>query len=246
MNRVRTAAPTTFVRNVPAHLWGRGEVPDSSRPPDRFAPIPGIGNYRGGAVYSLEQMRLLRDRYGIRVIVNMATDSMKHQQGEGCSFSSKNYCEPMWASQLGITYLHVPLSRSWRMTDEKWSMIREALVKGHTYIHCAAGADRTGGAAARWIREVLGWDQNKVMAYTRKFGGYWNEDRDWRKTTDRKIGAWVAGAEYDPALLARMQAASLPGGATASTLHQEPKNWPVIMGLAVLAFVLLKPDKNAW
>ena len=245
MNTVRTDAPTTFVRNVEHWQWRRGGVPDSTKPPDRFASIPGVGNYRGGAIYSLEQMRLLRVRYGIKTIVNMATDSMKGQQGEGCSYSSKNYCEPLWASQLGITYLHIPLSRSWRMTNEKWSLIRDALVQGHTYIHCAAGADRTGGAAARWIREVLGWSQNKVMAYTRKFGGYWDDDPDWRNTTDHKIGEWVNKARYDPTLLARMQDASSPA-TTASTLHQEPKPWLLMGGMLMLAVFLLKPGKNEW
>ena len=217
-------APTTFVRNVGAHDWHE-EAPDTSKPPDRFAPFPGNGNYRGGAIFSFDQMKLLKDDYGIKTIVNLSLGSMKRQPPNSpasipCSYPDDN-CEPKWAAELGLNYVYVPMTGEWRMTDAKWNRIREALIEGHAYVHCTHGVDRTGGVVARWIRELLGWDQAQVMAYTRKFGGAWRTDPDWRKTDDAEIGYWVEEATYDPTLQGQLST-DLPD-------LFSPKNLPVTL-----------------
>jgi hypothetical protein len=176
-------APTTFVANAGAHNWGRADKakPDETKPPDRFAPIPGHNNYRGGAIYSYDQLKMMRDTYGIQTIINLSADSMKNQKsGEfDCSYTSRRSsldqnCEPQWAQALGMNYVMVPMTVRWRMTDAKWGLIRDALAEGNAYVHCKAGVDRTGGVVARWRLEI---DPNltpaEVMQYTRKFGGYW-------------------------------------------------------------------------
>ena len=52
MAELLLAAPTDFFRNSSRSY-------DTSAPPDRFTPIPGVGNYRGAKIKTLEQMNLL-------------------------------------------------------------------------------------------------------------------------------------------------------------------------------------------
>ena len=53
---------------------------DETKPPDRFAPLSGSHNYRSGTIKSYNQLKMLRDKYGIRTIVNLAKDSLDHQK----------------------------------------------------------------------------------------------------------------------------------------------------------------------
>ena len=194
-------APTEFVRNTGAYLWRRGQQPDITKPPDRFAPIPGYRNYRGGALYSFNQMRILRDDYGVRTIVNLAREANDHvyDEARGCG-GRNNQCEGLWAQELGLTYLYIPLTGSWQMSTEKWDLIRNALADGNTYIHCQAGVDRTGAVVARWRRETEPHlTHEEVMRYTRIFGGAWRTEGD----PNKKLREWIARGEYDPELAAR-------------------------------------------
>ena len=201
MTRGTLAAPTSFVRNVGAHRWRRGERPDTSKPPDRFVSFPGHNNWRGGALFSFQQMKQLRDEYGIRTIVNLAADANDHvYDPERDCGGRRNQCEPLWAAELGIRYIYAPMGGSWRMSAEQWRTIQDALTQGSVFVHCSHGVDRTGAVVARWRREIdPALSHEEVMRYTRSLGGAWRLEGD----PNSKLREWIARAQYDPELAAR-------------------------------------------
>lgn len=186
MAKLILSAPTDFFRNSTTSY-------DTSAPPDRFTAIPGLGNYRGAKIKTLEQMILLKKQYGIKTIVNLARDSMYDQECGG------GECEPQWAAELGLNYVYVPLGSS-PPDQAGWNTIRQALIQGHAYVHCTYGVDRTGAVAGRWVREVLGMSDDQLLDYTYGFGGQWRSAGD----PNHKLRTWMVGATHDPSLVASL------------------------------------------
>ena len=116
-------------------------------------------------------MKLLKDDYGIKTIINLSLGSQRHLKGDGefaCGGMSTP-CEPLWAEALGIKYIYVPMTGDWRMTQAKWTLIRDALAEGHAYVHCTHGVDRTGAVVARFRREIdPNVSHDEVMRYTQR------------------------------------------------------------------------------
>ena len=194
-------APTDFFRNS-THSY------DTSAPPDRFTPMPGVGNFRGAKIKTLEQMNLLKEQYGIKTIVNLARDSMYEQKCEG-----GGDCEAQWAAKLGLNYIYVPLGSS-PPNDTEWAEIKRALIAGNTYVHCTHGVDRTGAVSGRWVRETLGPGDDELLDYTYTFGGQWRSAGD----PNHKLRDWMLSSEYDPELagsLKRFPYWTLPAAAGA-------------------------------
>ena len=215
MSKPTLDAPTSFANNVAKWRWpprkkvprGEAHLVDTSAPPDRFVSFPGFNNWRGGAIFSFRQMKQLRDEFGVKTIVNLAREANDWvwDPERGCGGSRRgdgrdNQCEGVWAKELGLRYIYMPLSGSWRMTQEKWTLLRDALAEGNVYVHCAAGVDRTGAVVARWIREIdPSVSHDQVMRYTRAIGGAWRREGD----PNAKLRDWVAKGRYDPELAAR-------------------------------------------
>ena len=205
---VSFAYPTDYVRNPPK----RGGTYLSSLPPDRFVSIPGRGNYRSGRIHTFQQLKMLRDKFGITRIVNLALDSMGRQKGGvelltpessvefKCSYP-RSPCEPQWAKALGMEYRPVYLGSSPPSTQQ-WEAIKGDLVKGRTLVHCTWGVDRTGAVAGRWIREVVGLTNDQLLAYTYSFGGQWKKAAD----PNRKLRAWMLAGTVDRQLQDRLSA----------------------------------------
>lgn len=117
------------------------------------------GFYRGGKIESKEQLRLLRDRYGVKTVVCLAKDSLG-PEGDN---------EFAWGPELGVTVI-----KSY-MTDvaprpEQWQTIKQAMSDRHVYVHCKWGADRTGAVVAKYRQEVQGWSPREAFAEARKYG----------------------------------------------------------------------------
>ena len=73
----------------------------------------------------------------------------------------------LWAKELGIEFIVAPyiwFAKGYQspcldkgdcpITDELWKKVRKALTKGHTYVHCSAGVDRTSAIVSRWTLEA--------------------------------------------------------------------------------------------
>ena len=120
---------------------------------------------------------MLKRKYKIRTVVNLARDSMKHQPPRPipCAGMRGDACEPKWAAALGMNYIAAYLGHS-PPPAAKWAEIREALAEGGVYVHCSAGVDRTGAVVARWRKEITPPGEitdAELLEYTRHFGGYW-------------------------------------------------------------------------
>jgi len=147
----------------------------SARLPPNFKQIYGDGNYRGGAIRSFDTLKRMKEEFGIKRVVNLAYDSMEGisdpnfdcgTERGGSSAGNKmpaNPCEPKWAEELGMEFYAAPYwwgARGYEspcekikdcpITDAEWSIIKKMLIKGHTYVHCAQGVDRTSAIVSRW------------------------------------------------------------------------------------------------
>ena len=139
-------------------------------------------------------MRQLRDEYGIKTIINLAKDSMRGQECGGGD------CEPKWAQELGLRYIYVPLGSS-PPNDGDWAAIKQALIDGHSYVHCTHGVDRTGAVAGRWVREVLGLSDDQLLDYTYTFGGQWRSAGD----PNHKLRDWLVAGQHSPELAGKLK-----------------------------------------
>jgi hypothetical protein len=222
-------APTAYVRN---------RTEDPATPPDRFTPIPGYNNYRSGLISSFEQMKMLRDKFGIKNIVNHSIGAMKDQQGDDrfdCAYSYSSSspvyrtrvagpttenvlsggdpCEPKWAEALGINYYPFYHGGS-PPTAQEWETMRNLLAEGNTLVHCTHGVDRTGAAIARWRLELdPDLTPDEAYRYTYGFGGQWRGPDAFRNA---ELKAWMLSGQYDPVLSLRATRErllpALPGG----------------------------------
>lgn len=182
-------------------------------PPDHFMVLaPGEGNYRGATITSKEQMKLLKDKFGIKRIWSFAVDAAwgkncsstgghvpvedplttppcKGQKVKGRSSYSDLPCEKYWADELGIDWKQVPMHRRKVPTvgkSSEWSEIFQDLERGNTYVHCTHGVDRAGAVSARW-KWCNGWGPGNDK---------W-PDKDWSKLkaalwkyTKKQGGSW--------------------------------------------------------
>jgi hypothetical protein len=166
-------------------------------PPDRFAPISGVNNYRSGTIKSFNQLKMLRDEYGIKTVVNLALDSMDHQKDGNFNCGGRRVpCEPLWAEALGMEYYPFYLTK-YKPDAERWEIIKQALSKGNTLIHCTHGVDRTGAVAAAWRKTTEpDLSEQEMLDYTYSFGGAWKKSSD----PNRHLRAWITSDEvlYDP------------------------------------------------
>lgn len=214
---------TEFVRNSKF---------DETIPPDRFAPMTGRKNYRSAKIVSYNQLKMLKQKYGIKRVINLALDSVDFQSDPNFNCGGRRVpCEPLWAEALGLEYYPFYMTSSWRLSDERWEIIKDLLSKGNTLIHCTHGVDRTGGIAAGWRKTVEPnlTNEDVLENYTYKFGGQWQSAGDG----NRNVRRWVKSVEYDP---------------TVKVAKRQVKAWwfspLVFIGLPLLFIVMQKKPKR--
>jgi hypothetical protein len=164
---------------------------DENIEPDRFTRLTGRNNYRSGRIVSQKQLEMLKQRYGIKRVINLAKDSMVQQYDPTVPCSSE--CEPVWAKRLGLEYIPVYLGA--KPPDEAdWMRIKDTLSRGDTLVHCTWGVDRTGAVSGAWRKTVEpNLTNEQVLNYTYAFGGQWRMDGD----PNRHLRDWLLSIQYD-------------------------------------------------
>lgn len=178
---------TDFVRNSQF---------DETIPPDRFAPMTGRKNYRSAKIVSYNQLKMLKQKYGIKRVINLALDSVDFQSDPNFNCGGRRVpCEGLWAEQLGLEYYPFYLTK-YAPSEERWEIIKELLSKGNTLIHCTHGVDRTGAVAGAWRKTVEpNLTNDEVLKnYTYKFGGQWRASGD----PNRHLRRFIQDTQYDP------------------------------------------------
>ena len=174
---------TDFVRNPNK---------DENIEPDRFTQITGKNNYRSGRIVSEKQLAMLKEKYGIKHIINLAKDSMVNQSDP--TVPCHKDCEPIWSKRLGIEYHPFYMSDK-PPSYEEWQQIKAILQKGNTLVHCTWGVDRTGTIVAGWRLTVEpNLSHDDALQYTYSFGGQWRMAGD----PNRHLRDWILETEYDP------------------------------------------------
>lgn len=148
-----------------------GEVGDTTLKNEfNFHPIPlGSNNYRSAQIpVTLKGKDFLGeviDKYGIKTIIRFNGDG-----GDSRHVSSHPMTsiadEKSLAESKGVNFYKLSSTRD----QDK---VNSLLSQGNVLIHCAHGADRTGGNVGGWLYEN-GWgDTEKIWNYTTKYNG-WN------------------------------------------------------------------------
>jgi protein tyrosine phosphatase len=155
---------------------------------DRWTGISGTNNYRSARIHSFEQLRMVKEKYGIKIVLNLAMDSMSRQSDPGRSCGGlQRPCEPIWAAELGLIYHKVYLGAK-PPREEDWQRIQGYLKSGDTLVHCTHGVDRTGAVVGKWQHIVdPSLSREELMDYTTSFGGQWKLGGD----PNRFLRAWM-------------------------------------------------------
>ncbi len=155
---------------------------------DRWTQISGNNNYRSAKIHSFEQLKFVKQKYGIETVVNLAMDSMSEQQdsARGCG-GIRKLCEPKWARELGLRYETAYLGNK-PPEESDWEKIQDLLREGNTLVHCTHGVDRTGAVVGKW-QHIVNDDlsEQEVLDYTYSFGGQWRLPGD----PNRFLRAWM-------------------------------------------------------
>jgi hypothetical protein len=134
-----------WLDRLSARRWGAAAP---AQMPVRFQEVvPGL--LRGGRIETKEQLRALRDVYGVTTILNLAGDTVQPEAG--------------WANELGMKVVYSFMDAKQTPGPGQWATIKATLLQGRVYVHCREGKDRTGAVVARYREEVQGW--NAKLAY---------------------------------------------------------------------------------
>jgi len=134
----------------------------------KFAKIPGGQNNWRSAQITADILPSVIKKYGIKNIIRMSGDDEKHRSKHTKTpkDTERKICE-----ENGCTYHYIDSHSGFKEGKGYTESIKktsEVLNKGNTLIHCAHGADRTGGM---------------VGAYLKNNGYMTNKDEVWKYTT---------------------------------------------------------------
>jgi protein tyrosine/serine phosphatase len=145
----------------------------------------GKNNYRS-AQLPINVFEKVIEKYDIKTIIRLNGDGgdSKHTSSDpGTSIDS----EKKLAEKMGVTFYQI-----YAKGDKNQQKVNDLLSQGNVLIHCAHGADRTGGNVGGYLYNVLGWDTKKIWEYTTKYNG-------WNRMVLNDPKSFVSGGYLDQA-----------------------------------------------
>ena len=141
----------------------------------KFAKIPGGQNNWRSAQITADILPSVIKKYGIKNIIRMSGDDEKHRSKhtKTSKDTEKKICE-----ENGCTYHYIDSHSGYKLGKGYTKSIQktsEVLNKGNTLIHCAHGADRTGGMVGAYLKNN-GYmkDKDELWKYTTQFNSWQN------------------------------------------------------------------------
>ena len=121
-------------------------------------------NYRAGIKNkhtnpTVEFWQKLKNNYKIKNVISLNAD-------EGGRAAANN------AVKAGLNVFKNFIHEDDMGNKSAFDKAKQMLKDGNTLIHCTHGADRTGAYVGRYYMEELGWDFDRAMADTKKYGGH--------------------------------------------------------------------------
>lgn len=131
-----------------------------------FHLIPdGKNNYRS-AQLPVDILLYVIKKYGIKTIIRFNGDGNDGRHTKNHPITNRED-EKTTAKQVGVEFNNLSSTRH----QDK---VNDLLSRGNVLVHCAHGADRTGGNVGGYLHTVLKWPTDKVWAYTTQYNG-WNK-----------------------------------------------------------------------
>lgn len=116
-------------------------------------------------------------KYGIKRVIRFNGDGNDSRHGKYQSLSIEN--EKKICEQNGCEFHKLSASRD----QDK---VNKLLLQGNTLIHCAHGADRTGGNVGGYLYSIGYGDTNKIWGYTTQYNG-------WERMVKKDPSGFVTG-----------------------------------------------------
>lgn len=161
-----------------------GDVNDSTLKNEfNFHLIPdGKNNYRSAqipvSIKGKDYLGEVIDRYKIKTIIRFNGDGNDSRHQTNHPYTSIED-ERNVAEQKGVSFYKLSSTRD----QDK---VNSLLSQGNVLIHCAHGADRTGGNVGGYLKDIGFGDTDKIWNYTTKYNG-------WNRMVNKSPNAFVNG-----------------------------------------------------
>lgn len=158
---------------------GKTQLPDIDeelRKKFNFDIIPGNQNNYRSAQLTPDELKKVIKKYRIKNIVRMNGDGLDGKHNRGSASVDRSQEEKI-CKDLGVQYYFFNSHNGYQAGKGYTKSIKntsDILSKGNTLIHCAHGADRTGGMVGAYLKNSgIITDLDQLWAYTTKYNG-WN------------------------------------------------------------------------
>ena len=176
------------VQTVPAgDASGRenpGSVASKVSCPQAFPGLSNFAEVSKGRLYrsaqpTIEGLKLAKERFGVRTVVNLRTIHSDRKEAEA----------------LGLQYHRIPFA-AWHVTPEevvRFLKIVSNAANQPVLVHCQHGADRTGAMVAVYRMFAQGWTPDEAIGELPRFGFHsiyanlktFLRDDQWRRAAEQ-------------------------------------------------------------
>jgi len=141
---------------------------DAVKKKRNFDKIPAGNNLWRSGQLGLDELKYVIEKYGIKNIIRLNKGSNDNKIKGGNDIVTVDQ-EKELAEKLGVDFNFIDAHQGYQSGKGyvgTTSKVQPILKQGNTLIHCAHGADRTGGQVGRFVKDNTSWDDKKIWKYT--------------------------------------------------------------------------------